>query len=334
MIKKIWYIFSRDAKVSFRDFISAYIIIIPIVLAIAVNFFAPGIEDTTVNIAVIKGENVKRADYLEDFAHIERLDSYEDVEKRVLKRDNIVGIVGNGEDSYILSQGDEPEEVLNYTKHLKVFFEKGRKIEDSTAKIIDFGVKIPPLKRLWCNMGIILTTLLAGMLISLNIVEEKMDNTVSAINVTPVSRKAFILGKCMIGVLLALIGSIAMVMIMGLWSINFAQLIVLIFASILISLMVGFIQGVKSDDVMTAVAGVKMIMLPMAASIAGYQFLSQKWQWILYWSPFYWAYKGNAAVLSGDATWGQVLLYTGIILVISIAVFIYLAPKIRKGLEK
>ena len=36
------------------------------------------------------------------------------LEERVMKRDNFVGIVGEGSDSYILTQGNEPDEVVEY----------------------------------------------------------------------------------------------------------------------------------------------------------------------------------------------------------------------------
>lgn len=334
MFKKMLTIFARDVKVSIRDFMSLFMIVIPIILAIAVNFFAPGIEDTTVDLAFIEGENSEAIAYLDDYAKIQKFDDYEAIEARVLKRDNIVGIVGEGKDAYILTQGNEPEEVVKFVKLLKTFFEYDRQVEDSTAQIKDFGVKTPPTKMLWANMGILLTSLLAGMLISLNIVDEKMDNTVSAINVAPISRTAWIFGKSILGILVALIGCVAMVLIMGIaGNINFAQLLIFVFISSLISIMIGFLEGVKSDDVMTAVASTKMVMLPLAASVAGYEFLAAKWQWALYWSPFYWVYKGNIAILNGDLTWLQLLLYGGIILVIAGLVFAYVAPRIRKGLE-
>lgn len=334
MFKKALTIFARDAKVSVRDFMSLFMIVIPIILAIAVNFFAPGIEDTTVDLAFIEGENIEATEYLQDFARIHYFKDYEALEKRVLKRDNVVGIVGTGEDAYILTQGNEPEGVVNFAKYLKTFFEYDRQVENSTTVIKDFGVKTPPTKMLWANMGILLTSLLAGMLISLNIVDEKMDNTVSAINVAPISRTAWIFGKSILGILVALIGCVAMVLIMGIaGNINFAQLLIFVFISSLISIMIGFLEGVKSDDVMTAVASTKMVMLPLAASVAGYEFLAAKWQWTLYWSPFYWVYKGNIAILNGDLTWLQLLLYGGIILVIAGLVFAYVAPRIRKGLE-
>lgn len=334
MFKKMLIIFGRDIRVSTRDFMSLMMIFIPIVLAIGVNFFAPGIEDTTVNIAVIEGENSAMVTYLADYANIQEFKDYDALETRVMKRDNYVGIVGEGDDAYILVQGNEPDDVVDFTKLLKTYFEYDRQIEDSTAVVKEFGVKIPPVKMLWANLGILLVTVLSGMLISLNIVDEKMDNTVSAINVTPISRMAWIFGKSLFGITMALLGCVAMVLIMGVASnVNFIQLLIFVFVSSLTSIMIGFLEGLNSDDVMTAVASTKMIMFPLAASVAGYEFLADKWQWLLYWSPFYWIYKGNISILNGSMTWLNLLGTCGIILFLAALVFLYTAPRIRKGLE-
>jgi ABC-2 type transport system permease protein len=335
MFRKMLIIFGRDIKVSIRDFMSLIMMVIPIILAIAVNFFAPGIEDTTVNLACIEGENPEMVSYLEEYAKIRVYKDYKALEERVMKRDNFVGIVGEGSNAYILVQGNEPSEVVEFTQLLKTFFEYDRQVADSTATIKEFGVKTPPVKMLWANMGILLVTVLAGMLISLNIVDEKMDNTVSAVNVTPVSRMVWIFGKSLIGILLALVGCVAMVLIMGVaGNVNFVQLLIFVLVSSLISIMIGFLEGLNSDDVMTAMASTKMIMFPLAASVAGYEFLAAKWQWVLYWSPFYWIYKGNIAILNGSMNWLSLLLYGGIVLAIAALVFAYTAPRIRKGLEQ
>ncbi len=336
MFRKTLLIFGRDVKVSFREFMSLMMIFIPIVLAIGVNLFAPGIEDTTVNLALIDGENPKMASYLDDFANIQLFDDYEALEARVMKRDNVIGIVGEGEgeSNYILVQGNEPDDIVDYSKLLKTNFEYDRQIDDSTAVIKEFGVSESPVKMLWANMGILFATVLAGMLITLNIVDEKMDNTVSAINVAPISRAAWIAGKALIGIFTALIGCVAMVLIMGVAAnVNFLQLLILVFFASLISIIIGFLQGLKSDDVMTAVGSTKMIFLPLAASVAGYEFLADKWQWTLYWSPFYWIYRGNVAILNGSMTWLNMLLTCGIVLAITALVFAYVAPRVRKGLE-
>lgn len=335
MFRKLLLIFTRDLKVSLRDFMSLFIILFPFVLALMVNFLAPGIEDTMVNIALLRDENPGMADYFDDYAHISQFADRSALEERILARDNVVGIVGQGEAAVILTQGNEPKEVVDFARLLKTFFEYGRSAADTTAEIRDFGVKTPPIKMLWANMGILLMTALAGMLVSLNIVEEKMDNTVSAINVAPISRIAWIFGKCLMGLLLALLGSVILVYFMGVAAhVNFAQMLVLVFAASLISIMIGLLQGLNSDDVMTAVATTKIIMLPLAASVAGYELLAEKWQWVLYWSPFYWVYKGTIAIMNGDMTWVQLALTCGIVLVLAGAVFAFTAPRIRRGLEQ
>jgi hypothetical protein len=84
---------------------------------------------------------------------------------------------------------------------------------------------------------------------------------------------------------------------------------------------------------MTAAGNMKMLFLPLFGSIAGIELLEDKWQPLFYWVPFYWTYKGNNLVLSNSGSWIDIIKYAGIVVVISLVVFIVLAPRIRKGLE-
>lgn len=333
MIKKIWSIFARDVRVNSRDFISLYIIIVPILFAIAINIFAPGINDTTVNIAMLEGENPEQIAYLKDFAKVELFEDVDSIQERVERRDNIVGIVPEGDGYYIMIQGNEPESVVEYAKLLKTFNEMDTQIEDTTAELIEFGKTVPPTKKLLVNVAILFASILGGMLIALNIVEEKMDNTISAVNVTTISRLGYILGKSMIGLFLPVFGSLAMIWIVGYKDINIGQLMVIVVTASFISMLVGFIEGINNDDIMSAAGNLKMLFFPLAASAIAVEMLDAKWQKFFYWIPFYWAYKGNDAVLSYSSNWPQILLYAGITLGLCGLVFLFLAPKIRKGLE-
>jgi len=310
MIKKVFTIFGRDLKVNLKDMMALFIILFPILLAVGINLFAPGVNDTTVNLAVLEKDRSMGA-YYEDFAKVEYFEDAAAVEERVVRRDNIVGILPDGDEYYILSQGNEPEKaVIEYAKLLKMFYELDVQVEDTTAELIDFGKTVPPLKKTLIGGMILMSVILGGMLITLNIVEEKMDNTVSAINLAPISRTAWIFGKSMIGMLLPLVGSYAMVLITGFTYIDFGQLTLLIIASTFISIIAGFIQGLNNDDVMSAVASVKMLMLPMVGSIVGAEIVADKWQWCFWWSPFYWIYKGVDSVLGDTGTWPQTLMYS------------------------
>ncbi len=333
MIKKILSIFVRDIKVNTREAIPLLIIILPLVVAVGINLITPGINDTTVNIALIKNENTEQADYFGNFTHIEYFDSRQAVEERVLERDNMLGVVSESGEYIILAQGDEPEAVSDYTKLIKTLYEKGSKLEDSRTEIEEFGREIPQLKKVMVNALLLLNAVLAGMIIALNILEEKTDRTVSAVNVSPVSRSAFIFGKSLIGVIYTLVLTIACIYITGFHEVNIVKIMLVVLATTAISMMIGFLQGISSSDVMEAAGSVKLMFLPLAGSIAGYELVHSGWKVLFYWSPFYWAYKANDLILSQRGTWSELIICIVIIMAISAIVYLLMAPRIRKGLQ-
>lgn len=333
MFKRIWILFLRDLKVNSREFLTLYILVVPILLGIAINLLAPSINDTTVEIALIEGEDTQMASYLEEFAKVEQFENYEALEKRINERDNIVGITEVDGQTVVLAQGNEPESVTEFAKLIKTFYELDVDIEETSTTLHDFGKEKPPFKAMFVNLALLLTSVLAGMIISVNIIEDKGDNTISAIHLTPTSRATYILGKSMVGIFISVYGCIAILLLTGYGGVNLGQAILAILSVTVLSLLIGFIEGINNDDVMNAAAGVKMVFLPVAAAVAAVELLSDKWQMLFYWIPFYWSYKANVEILNETATWPQILLYVGLVLGLSSVVVVILAPKIRKGLE-
>lgn len=334
MLKKIWAVYIRDMRVNTREAITIYLLMAPILFALAINALSPSINDTTVKLAMIEGDNPAQVEYLENFARVSLYDDVEAVTERVERRDNYVGIVPEGDGYYILTQGNESSQVVDFAKALQSLYVLDADIEDSSAVIIDFGREIPPLKKMLVNISIIMSSVLGGMIIAINIVEEKGDNTISAVNVTPISRLGFVLGKSMMGLMMPTYGSIAIILLTGFSYINIGQMMLIVLSATLLSLLIGFVEGLANDDMMTAAASFKMIFLPIAGVIAVAEAVAEKWQWTVWWMPYYWTYKGNDAVLSESATWSQILLYTAIILVLCGVVYLFLAPKIKSGLAK
>ena len=239
-----------------------------------------------------------------------------------------------GSHSYeIILQGNESEMVEEYALQLNALYELGATEEKTTARLMSFGRTVPPLKAKLVNMLIAMTVMLAGMLISISIVEEKTENTINAINVTPLSQTGFVIGKSLLGGISALVGIIGAVLITGFYDINWLMILLVGLTSMILSFIIGFLQGLSSQDVMEAAGGVKLIVLPLAGSIAGYEFLAEKWQWTMYWSPFYWAYKANNLILSRTADWATVLLCTAMVIGLSLIVYLLARPRLRKGLS-
>lgn len=333
MNRRIIAVFLRDMKVSLRDFIALYIIAFPLLFALVINLFVPGVNDSTVNIAMLEGDDPEHVGYFEDYAVVELFETADDVRRRVGKRDNVIGILPEKDDYYILAQGNEPDGLVDYVKTLRAYEYFGVTSEDTSAAFTDFGRTIPPIKKLLVNVAIMLASVLGGMLIALNIVEEKVDNTISAMNVTPLSRGAYIAGKSIIGIMVPVVGTVAMLFLTGFGNVNMLQLLMMLLATSILSILVGFIEGINNKDVMEAAGNIKILFLPLMGSVAGAELLSDKWQKFFYPIPFYWTYKANDLILSRSGTWGEISLYTAFVVAISAVVFAVVAPKIRKGLE-
>ena len=104
-------------------------------------------------------------------------------------------------------------------------------------------------------------------------------------------------------------------------------------ASALISIIVAFVIGLASSDYIEASGSVKMLMLPMIASVLVYELVDPAWHWTVWWSPYFWAYRGIAEIIQGTSQWGSTLFYAAVITAISTLVFSISLKKIRKSLQ-
>ncbi len=334
MIKRLGAILGRDLIATRRDALLLYIVGMPLILAVAIQLFAPGLYDTTFTFAMVSEDTQDHIAFMDRYAKVELFPTPEAVERRVLQRDQVAGFLPLDDGTYeIVLQGNEDEATEQVAATFQALYQLGATKEQTTAQVLDFGLKVPPLKTKLLNMLILMTVMLSGMIIALGIVEEKQDGTVKAIGVTPTNQNTFILGKSLVGAIATLGGIVGALLITGYYQVNWLMILVVGLSSMILSMLIGFLQGIHSDDIMEAAAGVKLLMLPIAGSIAGYELLADKWQWTMYWSPFYWAYKANDMILSKQANWGTILPYIGFIGIISGIVYLISMPKIRKGLQ-
>ena len=124
-MKRILVIFARDLKVNVREFLTLYIILVPVIFGIAINLIAPSVNDTTVNLALIENENVEMQEYLEDFAKVSLYEDEEALEERVARRDEVFAYVPDGDTYYILAQGNETEQMTDIVAFILAAYEDG-----------------------------------------------------------------------------------------------------------------------------------------------------------------------------------------------------------------
>ncbi len=329
-MKKIFHIFYRDLRISLREFIAFWIMVAPICLAVVVMLILPGIANTPLHIGMVGGQATEQAGFFGRFAEVEHFRTLDELEKRVMGRDDLIGVVTGDGESYLLTQGNEMRDLVQGVAMLKTYYESGVTDTAPNFELHDFGRTAPPVKTMLFTSLLVLITVLSGMLVAINLVEEKEDKTIRILRAAPLPMLSYVIGKNLIGVFNTVVCSVVVLLIAGFLRINFLQILLVTLGLSLISFIIGFLTGLTSDDFISAASAIKILMLPAFAPILAVELLDEKWWKFFYWSPFYWAYDALKSVVGGTATWGHILLNTGIIAAFAAVIYIVLRPRIKK----
>ncbi len=330
-MKKILALVGRDVKSGFRDWLIMYLAMAPFIIALVLRLLMPSASESLLNIVTLESDPLSMQ--LNSYAHVSVVTTMEALEERVLRMDDVIGILSQGEHVTMVLQGNE----LAHIEPMATALIDRLMYPDAELPVnihfSNIGWETSPLQLQGGNLLFIMTTVFGGMFIVLNLVDEKMYQTLKALNVAPISRKQMVIGKGMLGFFLPIIGSLGAAWILGFTNLHLGMFVFTIVSTALISIIIGFTIGVMNDEPIAAVASMKVIFVPVLASVFGAMFLSDGWHWLLYWSPFYWAYDSINAILLQQATWGQLLRNSSIIIVISIIVFSFLRKRIVEGFQ-
>ena len=334
-MKKALSVLRRDLKISLKDPLAIWMILAPLLIAVIILWISPGIGDTVPDIAVDPAMDQTTIDILCEYANVETLNSADAVKERVLRRDEVIGLIEGESGPVIVTQGNESEMTLEMVKLVLAMAETGA---DAGTAIVDFGFlsfrdETSPLKRSFSITLLLMISVITAMLISLGLVDEKADQTIKAANVTPIRQSVYVISKSLIGVIALLFTSVVSLFILGITDISWGEILVMIVVNGLISIVVAFVIGLSSTDFIEAASSVKLLMLPMIASVLVYELTDPVWHFTVMWSPFYWAYRGVTEIILGTSGWGNTLLYAAIIVAISSIVFRLCLANIRRALQ-
>ncbi len=186
---------------------------------------------------------------------------------------------------------------------------------------------------LYGAISLILTSILVGgFVIGFNVIEEKESGTIKALNVTPMRKYEFIIGRSIIGILVPIIHVYVILWVFDMLDVNWAMLLAMTIVSSLIGILIGFFIGIISPNQISGMANLKGTFLLVTLAILGGILLPKSKQFLLYWAPPYWSLVGYRDILLDKATWIDLLGYIGWILGLSFLIFMLLRKKIKRGL--
>lgn len=333
MIKKIYAVTKRDIKAGLRDHMIIYIIIAPFLLAFLLKAMTTSVSSISLNVAIDSSIESPLVEYLEDLSYVEAFDNIDKIKERVDHTDDIFGLVKEGSTYDIIQQGNETEGMAEMLSYIINSYENQDLELPVEVRISDVGWTLSPLKQYGGSLLTIFITVFGGMIILINLVEEKQEKTLAAVNVSPIKRREYVIGKGLLGFFIPIIHGVGIMAILNYGTINYLMVTVVILSLALISVIIGFGIGVTNDNILGAISSMKMMFLPILGSVFGAIFLNSNWHVLLYWSPFYWAYDSLNSIILQQATWNQIFINSGIIVLITAIVFVLLSKRISRGLN-
>lgn len=333
MLRRIFAIARRDIKSGLRDNMILYILLAPLLIAGLLRAFIPGAGENLISTVVVEGSPSTLVDTLQAHGRVEILADREAVIRRVRATDDVFGIMVDGERIEILTDGQEQMGSDTMVQGILQVWQEQPSDGPFSVTFSDIGWSLSPLARYGGNFLLVFSSVFGGMIVMLNLVEEKQEKTLAAVNVSAISRFEYIIGKGLLGFVIPIIHAWLILLIMGYDGIPYGMVTLVILSIALISLILGFAIGIYNDNAISAVSSMKIGFLPIFGSLFGAIFLAEKWHPLLYWSPFYWAFRSVDAIILQEATWRLILFNSAVILLITGLVYGLLSRRIRRGLS-
>jgi len=331
-VKRIVSIFKRDVSSSIRDFLILYMIIAPVLLAIGLKFFIPSATSASLQFAVDGRLGDEIIEEFQRYGKVEVYSSLDEIKNRVNKIDDIAGITKNDEGKFkIILEGNESHDAKEIPGKIVRSIVSNKSI-DIDYTVQDIGIKMSPIAWIGGISLIITAITMGGILIGLNIIEEKESKTIMALNVSPMRRLEFILGKSIIGILIPIIDVFIILWILNMLDVNLTMILMMTLVSSIIGIVIGFLIGVTSPNQIAGIANMKVLFLVVGMSIVGAILLPESKHFLLYWAPTYWAFVGLKGILLKTINWSGLGICIAWILGLTALIFILLKGRIRKGL--
>jgi ABC-2 type transport system permease protein len=331
-ISRVFKVFKRDTMSVARDFIIFITAVLPLILAVVLNMFIPDVENASIRFVL--NSNIENGVVKEfsKYGQVELAGTSEVLYERVEGTDEVAGIDYVVGEYVIVLQGNE--KIISKNTAVMILDEYFNPEESLVDVIIsDVGIEESPVRRLGTIFILLFSMVAPGLMVGINLVEEKESNTLSALNVTPLTRWELYSGKIVFGLILSLIHVFAVTLIMGYGDVNFLMILAASLSSVFIATVLGFLTGAIADNQVGAIALVKLSFMPVMLSFAGAIIIPERWQVFLYWSPFYWDYRVLEGILVKTIEWSQVIYFCSLILITSTAFYLVFRRKIIKGLQ-
>jgi len=326
-MRRILNILGLDMANALRDNIVLYMMVAPLLVALALKIFFPSFEAGGQNIAVEKGVGQELIAALEQYGTVEVLEDAEAVRERVQRPDALPGLILREGQPVLLFEGNEHEELIqSYTAALERAL-AGQDLLTLSSKNVGSSRS---LFYQYAIIGILMMTIFLGAVVpGFNLIHEKDTKVVKALDISPMTTVDYVAARGILAVSIGLITALLITLILASY-INYWILIAALLISALLTTLLTLLVGVFADNQITAIAVLKIIMpLYLALPIIS-MFIPGKFQFLFWVLPNYWQFQMLKVIFIGEGQpfWLSAALTLGLSMVFMAA----LIPVLRRKL--
>jgi len=331
MIKRVVNFVLKDYTNAMRNNIVIYGALFPILLAVVLTFFLPGMQGMKLTLALDSSSEPEVIEGWRKYARVELFDSREEIENRVEKPDDVAGIVRQGNEYVILLEGNEAGDSREIASILQDAVLSGgleaRYTHESLEKT-NSG-----LREISASLILLTSVLIAGFVIGFNIVDEKETKAIKALGVSPLKMYEFITSHTVVCIISSIILAVISSLIFAGTSVSYPDILLSIICSTGIGLLLGFLIGGFADNLISAIAVVKVLMLFFVTVPIASLFVPRGLQWVFYLFPHYWAFTAYRNIFGASGLTAGLALSNIMALVTSVVILAALIPTLKKRLN-
>lgn len=348
-MKQLFNMLKFDLKSTFKSGMGTYMMIAPMLLIIVLKFFLPSMDSSAATMAVVtKGPNAVKQEViaeLETFAKVKKYATIEKMEQKLRGTGTAEGLYWDpAKEQYVsvmernidknnaFSAGARSVRQAYIKEHYPDRVKTNTFIYDVPKELSDRS-KTSPVATMGGAMFLLFMSFIGAFLIGLGVVNDKELGTDRALQVTPLTKAEYYVGRSIFPLFTIAFYAIISLLILGLMHVNILQVYIVVISSFSITLLFGLLIGALAHNDNEAVGVGKMLGMLLMLSILGGTLLPDKWHWVVYWTPFYWVYDVLESVFTQTATWGDFAWKNALIIALCGLYFLLLRKKIIKGLS-
>lgn len=328
--KRILNLMRQDLTNVLRDNILLYMVFGPILLALGARLFVPSLDQVSFTFAVEAGMPAAQVQRLERIARVEVLPDAAAVQARVLRSDDVPGLVlQNGAPTLVL-EGNEAE-AADVLQAVVAQALSGEAVASFTQTRSSTPRSL--MTEYTTIIFFMIGSLLGALVMAFNIIEDKETRAVRALGVSPLSMFELTVARGLFAVLLSLvIVGVTTFILLGPGA-DYPLLLVGFLFAVGLPVLTGYVIGGLADSQLKAIAILKFYMMIYLTLPIITIFLPRSWHVFFYILPNYWMWLTFENAVIGQL--GPVNFWVaGIVtLASSLALVALLLPRLRKQLK-